>query len=144
MGYELPKFDSGGFCELVSKFFKKKKDPSATILLVPKRFVEMQPVGDTGAMTDEELAGYKKKQEELDENKKKGWIDLTDTSVWDARVDNPYDPFTFTDYIMANNKGLIRPMIYVDEPYIKNAAQVLNLYGFVCKRQRGKILISLI
>lgn len=144
MGYNLPTFDSGGFCELVSKFFTEKKDPGATILLVPERFVAMQPAGDIESLTSEELVEYKKKQEELEESKRKGWIDLTDVTIWEKKVDDPYDPFTFTDYIIANNKGLLRPMIYIDEPYIKNAAQVLTMFGFVCKKQRGKILVSLI
>lgn len=114
MGYNLPTFDSNGFCELVSNFFREQKDPSATILLTSKRFVEM-------------------------ENKPEGsFLDMLDVTIWDKKVEDENDPFCFIDYqVMMSNK-LLRPMIIVDEPYIKNAAQVLTLYGFVCKKRQRK------
>lgn len=124
MGYNLPTFDSNGFCELVSSFFREQKDPGATILLTSKRFVEM-------------------------ENKPEGsFIDMLDTDMWEKKVDDPNDDFDFIDYQVMIKNGLLRPTIVIDEPYIKNAAQVLTLYGFVCKkRQRKKkteFIVSLI
>lgn len=114
MGYNLPTFDSNLFCEIVSNFFRTQKDPSATILLTQTRFVEMENPTEVG------------------------FIDLLDTSIWEKKVDDPEDPFDFIDYDTMQRKGLIRPIIVIDEPFVKNAAQVLTLYGFVCKKRQRK------
>lgn len=143
--FVVNKFDQPGFNYKIAEFFQSH-EVKDTILLVPKRFVEMEVVGYTECMTDEEKESYKKKVGELEENKRKGWIDMTDLSIWEKKVEDPYDPFDFTDYTIAANKGLIRPMIYVDEPFIVNAQFMLaTMAGFVVKKQRGKkYLISLI
>lgn len=143
--FVMNKFDQQGFNAKVAEFFQNH-EVKDTLLLVPKRFVEMEAIGDPTLMSEEELEAYNAEKEKLETQKKAGWIDMTDLSIWEKKVDNPYDPFTFTDYIMANNKGLIRPMIYIDEPYIKNAAYLLSVVaGFICKKQRGgKWLVSLI
>ena len=143
--FVVNKFDQQGFNAKVAEFFQEH-EVKDTLLLVPKRFVEMSVVGDPDTMNDEQLAEYNRKLDELEGQKKAGWIDMTDLTVWEKRVDDPYDPFTFTDYIIANNKGLIRPMVYIDEPFIKNAAYMLSVMaGFICKKQRGgKFLVSLI
>ncbi len=143
--FVVNKFDQQGFNAKVAEFFQTH-EVKDTLLLVPKRFVEMDVTGDPEMMDEAQLAEYERKQEELEEQKKAGWIDMTDLTVWERKVDNPYDPFTFTDYIIANNKGLIRPMVYVDEPFIKNAAYMLStMAGFICKKQRGgKFVVSLI
>lgn len=143
--FVMNKFDQAGFNAKVAEFFlgHEVKD---TIVLVPKRFVEMEVAGDPELMNEEELAAYNAKKEELEAQKKAGWIDRTDISIWQKMVDDPQCPFTFYDYIAAKNSGNIRPMICVDEPYIKNAAYMLSaLAGFICKKQRGgRWLVSLI
>ncbi len=143
--FVVNKFDQQGFNAKVAEFFQTH-EVKDTLLLVPKRFVEMDVLGDTDMMDEAQLTEYERKQEELEEQKKAGWIDMTDLAIWERKVDDPYDPFTFTDYIIANNKGLIRPMVYIDESFIKNAAYMLSVMaGFVCKKQRGgKFVVSLI
>lgn len=160
MGYNLPTFDSNGFCERVVSYFREKKDPSATILLSSKRFVEMEAekmeddisedaINDLGFDNIEEYKeAYFQKCKKIEMDKEKGWIDVTDEEMWEKMVEDPFEPFDFTNYLVAKNRGLMRPMFYIDEPYIKNAAQVLTLYGFICKkRQRNKkteFIVSLI
>lgn len=143
--YVVNKFDQQGFNAKVAEFFQEH-EVKDTLLLVPKRFVEMDVVGDTEYMTGEDRATYERKKAELEEDKKKGWMDMTDLTIWERKVEDPYDPVTFSDYIIASNKGLIRPMLYVDEPFIKNASYMLAVMaGFVVKKQRGgKYLVSLI
>lgn len=120
-GYSQPKFDQQGFNALIARFFESH-DVKDTILLAPKRFVEM------------------------DNPPQGGYEDYTDISIWERKCNDPNDPFNFTDYIIARNKCLIRPMVYVDEPFIKNAAFTLSaMCGFVVKKQRaGKFLVSLV
>lgn len=143
--FVVNKFDQAGFNAKVAEFFQghEVKD---TLLLVPKRFVEMEAVGDTSCMDDEQKDAFSKEQEKIDAQKRAGWIDMTDPSIWEEKVNDPYDPLTFDGFIIAKAKGLVRPMIYVDEPFIKNATFMLStLAGFVCKKQRGgKWVVSLI
>lgn len=143
--YVVNKFDQQGFNAKIAEFFQQH-DVKDTILLVPKRFVEMDVVCDEKYMSEEEKAEFEQRKLEVEEEKKRGWIDMTDLSTWERKVEDPYDPFTFADYIMASNKGLIRPMIYVDEPFVKNASYILAVIaGFIVKKQRGgKYLVSLI
>lgn len=124
IGFDMPKFNTNDFMETVSTFFREQKDPSSTILLVPKRFVDMEhpPAGS--------------------------FIDYLDVSIWERKVDDLDDPFDFIDYSLMVRRGLIRPIIFIDEPFVKNAVQLLKMYGFVSKsRQRNKqreYIISLI
>lgn len=143
--YVVNKFDQQGFNAKIAEFFQQH-DVKDTILLVPKRFVEMDVVGDERYMTEEEKKEFEQRKLDVEEEKKRGWIDMTDLSVWERKVEDPYDPFTFSDYIIASNKGLIRPMLYVDEPFVKNASYMLAVMaGFIVKKQRGgKYLVSLI
>ena len=143
--YKTPKFNQNGFNARISEFFIDH-NLEDTILVVPKRFIEMKVAGDPETMPDEEKAIYEEKKAKLEEDKQRGWIDMTDTSVWEKKVDDPYDPFTFTDYIVANNKGLIRPMIYVDEGWLPGVLNIMSTCThFKYKKQRGgKYLISLI
>ncbi len=125
IGFDMPKFNTNDFMEVVSTFFRERKDPSATILLVPKRFVDMEhpPVNSS-------------------------FIDYLDETIWEKRCNDPDDPFDFISYQYMRKKGLVRPTILVDEPFIKNAVQLLKMYGFVSNsRQRNKhkeYIISLI
>lgn len=143
--FVISKFDQKGFSDKVAEFFlgHEVKD---TLLLVPRRFVEMEAPEVSEDMTEDEKAFVRQKQEQTDEDKRRGWIDMTDISVWSKRVEDPYDTFSFSDYLIASKKGLIRPMFYVDEPFIKNAQFMLSaMQGFIVKKQRGgKYLISLI
>lgn len=124
IGFDMPKFNTNYFMEPVSAFFRKQKDPSATILLIPKRFVDMENPPE------------------------ESFIDFLDVTIWERKVDDPDDPFDFIDYSLMIQRGLIRPIIFVDEPFVKNAVQLLKMYGFVSKsRQRSKqreYIISLI
>lgn len=101
IGFDMPKFNTNDFMEVVSTFFRERKDPSATILLVPKRFVDMDqpPVNSS-------------------------FIDYLDETIWEKRCNDPDDPFDFISYQYMRTKGLVRPTILVDEPFIKNAVQL--------------------
>jgi hypothetical protein len=110
-GVKRKEFDTNAFSELVGTFFETH-EVKETILLVPKRFVEMEnpPQGD--------------------------FIDYTDVSIWERKADDPDDPFDFTNYLYMRNKGLLRPIIYINEPFIGNAAAYLRvLCGFIVKPQ---------
>lgn len=56
------------------------------------------------------------------------------------------DPSYFTDYEPAIKRGYFPPVIYVDEPFIKNAAHMLALMGgyVVKKRGTGAFIVSLV
>lgn len=125
-GYKQPKFDQQGFNNLVASFFETHEIKD-TIQLVPKRFVEW-------AEADTTPDGYT------------GYVDYTDTEIWERKIDDPDDPFDFCDYLVAKNKGLLRPIIYVDEPFCKNTAYMLAVMcGFVVKKQsKGRFEVSLI
>lgn len=113
-GIKKKEFDTAAFNEVIQKFFMEH-DVSETILLHPKRFVEMenQPDGD--------------------------FIDMLDTSLWEKKVDDPDDPFDFLQYNMMLQKGLLRPMLIINEPFIGNAAAYLrDICGFTVKGRTRK------
>ena len=120
-GFQQNKFDTNGFCELVGNFFLSHEVKSV-LQLVPKRFV---------AMKEAPACGY---------------IDCTADDYWQKRVEDPSDPVDFSFYIQMVNRGLTKPMIYVDEPFIKNCAHLLALMGgYVVKKQpKGRFLVSLV
>lgn len=126
-GYRQPKFYQQGFNALVAKFFESH-DVKDTIMLYPKRFVEWL---ETANIPSEEYTGYR---------------DYTDPGIWERKAEDPNDPLDFLDYVVARNKGLIRPIIFVDEPFCKNAAYMLSVMcGFTVKKQaKGKFLVSLV
>ncbi len=114
-GIEQKEMDMNAFNGVVENFFMTHEAKS-TILLVPKRFIEMDtpPDGD--------------------------FIDFLDDNIWERKADDPEDPFDFIDYQMMLRKGLIRPILYVNEPFIGNAAGWLREFcGFTVKsRTRNK------
>ena len=113
-GIKKKEFDTASFNEVIQKFFMEH-DVSETILLHPKRFVEMenQPDGD--------------------------FIDMLDTSLWEKKVDDPDDPFDFLQYNLMLQKGLLRPMLIINEPFIGNAAAYLrDICGFTVKGRTRK------
>ena len=113
-GIKKKEFDTAAFNEVIQKFFMEH-DVSETILLHPKRFVEMenQPDGD--------------------------FIDMLDTSWWARKVDDPDDPFDFLQYNLMIQKGLLRPMLIINEPFIGNAAAYLrDICGFTVKGRTRK------
>lgn len=108
-------FNLNIFCRVVSDFFLTH-EPKETILLLPKRFIDMDnpPEGD--------------------------FIDYLDVSVWEKKCDDPDDPFDFIDYqFMVRNK-MMRPIIFVNEPFLTEAALSLrNICGYsVTGRTRKK------
>lgn len=108
-------FNLNIFCSVVSDFFFTH-EPKETILLLPKRFIDMDnpPEGD--------------------------FIDYLDVSVWEKKCDDPDDPFDFIDYqFMVRNK-MMRPIIFVNEPFLTEAALSLrNICGYsVTGRTRKK------
>lgn len=113
-GIKKKEFDTAAFNDVIQKFFMEH-DVSETILLHPKRFVEMenQPDGD--------------------------FIDMLDTSLWEKKVDDPDDPFDFLQYNLMLQKGLLRPMLIINEPFIGNAAAYLrDICGFTVKGRTRK------
>lgn len=113
-GIEQKEMDMNAFNEVVENFFMTHEAKS-TILIVPKRFIEMEtpPEGD--------------------------FIDYLDETIWERKADDPNDPFDFIDYQFMLKKGLIRPILYVNEPYAGNAAGWLRDFcGFTVKSRTRK------
>lgn len=113
-GVQKKKFDTNAFSEVVQKFFLEH-DVKETILLTPKRFIEMEnpPEGD--------------------------FIEMLDVKEWERRVDDPDDPFDYINYTLMQRQGLIRPMLVVNEVFIGNAAGYLrDICGFVVKSRTRK------
>lgn len=111
-GYQPKPFDTNGFMTLVEKFFTEHP-VEATLAIYPKRFADDPSAPDCG------------------------YIDMIDEERWSEKVEDDNDPFTFTDYIIFSNKGLIRPLIFVDEPYLENAVFALKLSGLPVKKRRS-------
>lgn len=108
-------FNLNIFSSVVSDFFMTH-EPKETILLLPKRFLDMDnpPEGD--------------------------FIEMLDVSIWKKKSEDPDDPFDFTDYqFMVRNK-MMRPIIFVNEPFLTEAALSLrNICGYsVTGRTRKK------
>lgn len=108
-------FNLNIFSSVVSDFFLTH-EPKETILLLPKRFLDMEnpPEGD--------------------------FIEMLDVSIWQKKSKDPNDPFDFFDYqFMVKNK-MIRPIIFVNEPFLTEAALSLrNICGYsVTSRTRKK------
>lgn len=113
-GIKKKQFDTNAFSEVVQKFFLES-EPQATILLTPKRFVEMEnpPKGD--------------------------FIDMLDVGMWERKADDPDDPFDFIDYQMMIQNKMLRPILMVNEPFIGNAAGYLrDICGFTVKGRTRK------
>ena len=108
-------FNLNIFCSVVSDCFLTH-EPKETILLLPKRFLDMDnpPEGD--------------------------FIEMLDVSIWKKKSEDPDDPFDFIDYqFMVRNK-MMRPIIFVNEPFLTEAALSLrNICGYsVTGRTRKK------
>lgn len=108
-------FNLNIFSSVVSDFFLTH-EPKETILLLPKRFLDMEnpPEGD--------------------------FIEMLDVSIWQKKSEDPNDPFDFIDYqFMVQNK-MMRPIIFVNEPFLTEAALSLrNICGYsVTGRTRKK------
>ena len=115
-GIEQKEMDMGKFNEVIENFFMTHEAKS-TILLVPQRFIELDPRPE-GDFID----------------------DYLDVNVWERKVDDPNDDFDFLAYKLMCKKGLIRPILLVNEVFIGNAAAWLREFcGFVVKsRTRDK------
>lgn len=108
-------FNLNIFSSVVSDFFMTH-EPKETILLLPKRFLDMDnpPEGD--------------------------FIEMLDVSIWKKKSEDPDDPFDFIDYqFMVRNK-MMRPIIFVNEPFLTEAARSLrDICGYsVTGRTRKK------
>lgn len=108
-------FNLNIFSSVVSDFFLTH-EPKETILLLPKRFLDMEnpPEGD--------------------------FIEMLDVNIWKKKSEDPNDPFDFIDYqFMVRNK-MMRPIIFVNEPFLTEAALSLrNICGYsVTGRTRKK------
>ena len=102
-GIVQKQMDMNKFNEVIENFFMTH-EPKDTILLTPKRFIEMDnpPEGD--------------------------FIDYLDVSVWEKKCDDPDDPFDFIDYQCMKKNGMLRPILVVNEPIIREAAVWLRDY----------------
>mgnify|MGYP004417797611 FL=1 len=68
------------------------------------------------------------------------FIEMLDVSIWEKKAEDPDDPFDFIDYqLMVRNK-MMRPIIFVNEPFLTEAALSLrNICGYsVTGRTRKK------
>lgn len=122
-GIVQKQMDMNKFNEVVENFFITH-EPKETILLTPKRFIEMDnpPEGD--------------------------FIDYLDVSVWERKCDDPNDPFDFMDYQCMKKSGILRPTLIVNEPFIGNAAGWLRDFcGFTVKsrirKKKKEYIVSL-
>ena len=108
-------FNLNIFSSVVSDFFMTH-EPKETILLLPKRFLDMDnpPEGD--------------------------FIEMLDVSIWKKKSEDPDDPFDFTDYQFMVRNNMMKPIIFVNEPFLKEAALSLrNICGYsVTGRTRKK------
>ena len=102
-GIVQKQMDMNKFNEVVENFFMTH-EAKETILLTPKRFIEMDnpPEGD--------------------------FIDYLDVSVWEKKCDDPDDPFDFISYQFMKKSGMLRPILVVNEPIIREAAVWLRDY----------------
>ena len=113
-GIEEKKLKTGELNGIVGEFFMTH-EAKDTILLTPKRFIEMDnpPEGD--------------------------FIDYLDVSVWEKKCDDPNDPFDFISYQYMKKSGMLRPILVVDEPIIRNAALYLrDICSFTVKSRTRK------
>lgn len=116
-------FNLNIFSSVVSDFFLTH-EPKETILLLPKRFLDMEnpPEGD--------------------------FIEMLDVSIWQKKSEDPNDPFDFFDYqFMVKNK-MIRPIIFVNEPFLTEAALSLrNICGYsvtsITRKKKKEYIVSL-
>lgn len=108
-------FNLNIFSSVVSDFFMTH-EPKETILLLPKRFLDMDnpPEGD--------------------------FIEMLDVSIWKKKSEDPDDPFDFIDYQFMVRNNMMRPIIFVNEPFLTEAALSLrNICGYsVTGRTRKK------
>lgn len=108
-------FNLNIFSSVVSDFFMTH-EPKETILLLPKRFLDMDnpPEGD--------------------------FIEMLDASIWKKKSEDPDDPFDFIDYQFMVRNNMMRPIIFVNEPFLTEAALSLrNICGYsVTGRTRKK------
>ena len=100
-GIEEKKLKTGELNKIIGEFFMTH-EAKDTILLSPKRFIEMDnpPEGD--------------------------FIDYLDVSIWEKKCDDPNDPFDFIENKKKKKKGMLRPILIIDEPLIRNAALYLR------------------
>ena len=108
------KLKTGELNKIVENFFMTH-EAKDTILLTPKRFIEMEnpPEGD--------------------------YIDYLDVSIWEKKCDDPDDTFDFIDYQCMKKNGMLRPILMVNEPFIGNAAGWLRDFcGFTVKSRTRK------
>ena len=122
-GIVQKQMDMDKFNEVIGNFFMTH-EPKDTIILTPKRFIEM------------------------DNPPEEGFIDYLDVSVWEKKCDDPNDPFDFIDYQILVKNRMLRPMLMVNEPFIGNAAGWLRDYcGFTVtsriRKKKKEYIVSL-
>lgn len=113
-GIAQKEMDMNAFNEVVENFFltHEAKD---TILLTPKRFIEMKNPPDAD------------------------FLNFLDVSIWEKKAEDPNDEFNFLDYQMMVKEHIMRPMLMINEPFIGNAAGWLRDFcGFVVKSRTRK------
>lgn len=117
--YVQKKFDTIGFNDLVAKYFSEN-DVSATLRVVPLRFVELDDAPDCG------------------------FIDRTSPDYWDRAFHE--GKIEYSELLSAIKKGLTTPSVAVDEPFCKNAVYMLSVMGgYIVKKKRGgRYVLSLL
>ena len=113
-GIVQKKLKTGELNKIIENFFMTH-EAKDTILLTPKRFIEMDnpPEGD--------------------------FIDYLDVNIWAKKSEDPDDPFDFIDYQFMKKNGMLRPILMVNEPFIGNAAGWLRDFcGFTVKSRTRK------
>lgn len=119
-GYVMPKFDTDGFNNAVVEFFRTH-GPEVRLQITPVRFIGS------------------------DWLPKRGWLALFNEDDWKNIIVDPTNSFDQWEYQNVIRIVGSSPLIFVDEPFAKNAVAMLQIMGgFVAKKSKKKYYISLL
>lgn len=123
-GFALPPFDTQGFTDAVTRFFRSG-DVSASLCIFAVRFVDYggAPASGFAASTDWARKEYDDYHEE--------WFFHYPIPTFAGGLFPPR-------YIYDDNT-VFHPFILVDEPYMANAVGLLKLMGYVVSRPRKQL-----
>lgn len=136
-GVKQRNFDTNTFNAVVAKYFTDN-EANATLMLYPMRFVGIEGALPENIFDIRSFAVWKKLQEKQGEQV--DFVEMFDTEEWEGIFDDPQNVnLDFCQFITMRNNGLVRPTIFVNEPFIGNAAAYLRtICGFAVKAKPVK------